>query len=205
MNTIPRLDNFVIEYAKKKVSTQLNELKSSIDESIIYFGSQYIDIGIINKTFSTDDFETYAKIIDQLHMDKFNAVIEHGYGKICKINQMLQILEISDTSQTNKYKYNEASKSIFSPGEFLNYINETCYISIDKNIEQFVQTSKIFKNWGRKENGHADYQVEKMKKIQENRMIFTISNKVNIFNHYMNIITTQLCKLMLILKNTYVD
>ena len=68
-------------------------------------------------------------------MNVYKTMIKTGYENMAKINMMLEILETTYISQTNKFKYDLVSKIIFSPVRFLNVFNEHSIISMTKKIE----------------------------------------------------------------------
>jgi len=188
---ISKLNQLTIDFIKKKVSTQLQELKTQIESSIVFFSSSYIDC--------SDGEELNNDILEPKYMSGYKTMIELGYENMAKINMMLEILETSDRSQTNKFKYDLVSKIIFSSGHFLNVFNELSIISMTKNIEKCLDRSTIYKNW----SSHT--MVEEIHNLHKGREKFALNEKINIFNHYINQIILQLCKIKLELKDTYTE
>lgn len=126
-------------------------------------------------------------------------MIKLGYENIAKINMMLEILETSDRSQTNKFKYELVSKIIFNSGNFLNIFNELSIISMTKKIEKCLDKGEINKNWS--DNTRLE-EIDNLHKKKEN---YALNEKINVFNHYINKIILQLCKIKLELKDTWTE
>lgn len=129
ISQISKLNQLSIDFIGKRVNIQLAELKAQIETSIVFFSSSYIDC--------SDGEELNNDILEQKYMDGYKTMIKTGYENMAKINTMLEILETSDRSQTNKFKYELVSKIIFSSGYFLNIFNELSIISMTKKIEVF--------------------------------------------------------------------
>lgn len=188
---ITKLNQLIIDFIKKKVSTQLAELKTQVETSIVFFSSSYIDC--------LDGKELNNDILDQKYMDGYKTMIVSGYENIAKINVMLEILETSDISQTNKFKYELASKIIFSASHFLNAFSELSIISMTKKIEKCLDKGEINKNWS------DNTRLEEIDNLHKEREKFALNEKINIFNHYINQIILQLCKIKLELKDTWTE
>lgn len=188
---ITKLNQLIIDFIKKKVSTQLAELKTQVETSIVFFSSSYIDC--------LDGNELNNDILEQKYMDGYKTMIVSGYENIAKINMMLEILETSDRSQTNKFKYELASKIIFNSGHFLNIFNELSIISMTKKIEKCLDKGEINKNW----SSHT--RLEEIDNLHRNKENYALNEKINVFNHYINKIILQLCKIKLELKDTYTE
>ena len=184
---ISKLNQFTMDFIKKKVSTQLEQLKSQIESSIVFFNSSYIIIDIDSN-----------ELLEEKFTNGYEHMITNGYANIGKINLMLEILITSDNSQTNKYKYDESLKIIFNPGSFLNVFNELRVFTMTKNIEKCLNKGKIYKNWS------DNAMVQEIDNLHKEKDAHTLNEKINIFNHYVNTIILQLCKMKLELQNTQI-
>jgi hypothetical protein len=188
---IAKLNQLTIDFIGKRINIQLAELKTQIETSIVFFSSSYI--------YCSDDEELNDDVLEKKYMDGYKTMIESGYENMAKINMMLEILETSDRSQTNKIKYDLVSKIIFSSGHFLNIFNELSIISMTKKIEKCLDKGEINKNWD------DYYKVLQIDNLHKEREKFALNEKINIFNHYINQIILQLCKIKLELKDTWTE
>lgn len=191
ISQITKLNQLSIDFIRKKVNIQLAELKEQIETSIVFFSLSYIDC--------SDGEELNNDILEQKYMDGYKTMIKTGYENMAKINMMIEILETSDRSQTNKFKYEQVSKIIFSSGHFLNIFNELSIISMTKKIEKCLDKAEINKSY------HTILKVDEIDDLHKVREKFVLNDKINIFNHYINQIILQLCKIKLELKNTYTE
>lgn len=191
ISQISKLNQLSIDFIGKKVNIQLAELKEQIETSIVFFSLSYIDC--------SDGEELNNDILEQKYMDGYKTMIKTGYENMAKINMMIEILETSDRSQTNKFKYELVSKIIFSSGHFLNIFNELSIISMTKKIEKCLDKAEINKSY------HTILKVDEIDDLHKVREKFVLNEKINIFNHYINQIILQLCKIKLELKNTYTE
>lgn len=186
MNKLSKIDSNIIEYIELKPSKQLEELKKTISDSLDYFRTQYINL---------DNLIEYVQLID----DKHKTIIANGYEYVIKIHSMLAIIQITDTSQTNKFKYEECDQYLFGSSIFLNMFNDILENAFKDMAEQITNESKIceLKNGVEKEiiTIKNNELMKKKKNFCENSSIIT-------FNHYINQLVLQLCKIKLILKNT---
>lgn len=191
ISQISKLNQLTIDFIGKRVNIQLTELKAQIDKSIEFFSLSYIDC--------PNGEELNNDILEQKYMDGYKTMIVSGYENMAKINMMIEILETSDRSQTNKLKYDLVSKIIFSASHFLNAFNELSIISMTKKIEKCLDKGEINKNWS------SYTMVEEIDNLHEGREKFALNEKINIFNHYINQIILQLCKIKLELKDTWTE
>jgi len=185
MNTcsITKLDSFMIDFLEIKPSKQLEFLNSTINSSITYFKTAYI---FIDETNITD--------IKLLFDNGYNSIINIGYEFVAKIHSMLNILQISDTSQTNKFKYEESAQILFGSGIFLNIFNDLALNIFNEKINEYMNMIKILDTIN--ENIFT--------KLCNDKNIFSLNSKINNFNHYINELILQMCKIKLILKYTYI-
>lgn len=191
ISQISKLNQLTIDFIGKRVNIQLTELKAQIDKSIEFFSLSYIDC--------PDGEELNNDILEQKYMDGYKTMIVSGYENMAKINMMIEILETSDRSQTNKLKYDLVSKIIFSASHFLNAFNELSIISMTKKIEKCLDKGEINKNWS------DNTRLEEIDNLHKEREKFALNEKINIFNHYINQIILQLCKIKLELKDTWTE
>jgi len=182
---ITKLNHLIIDFTKKKVNVQLDELKKQIETSIIFFSLSYINC--------SDDEHDYENL-EKKYMNEYKSMIKIGYENINKINIMLEILITSDRSQTNKFKYDEALKIIISAGHFLNIFNELGINSVTKKIEKCLDKCKLNNN----------IKIDEIENLYKEKEDFSLNEKINVFNHYINLIILQLCKIKLELKDTYI-
>ena len=103
MDFVPvnKINDFVTNFCDLRPSKQLEELKKNICESLEFFKSCSVVMNDDNEIDKLDKLENYKNI----HENKTKLILTNGYEYISKIRSMLAILEISDESQTNKYKY----------------------------------------------------------------------------------------------------
>lgn len=191
ISQITKLNQLTIDFIGKRVNIQLTELKAQIDKSIEFFSLSYIDC--------PNGEELNNDILEQKYMDGYKTMIVSGYENMAKINMMIEILETSDRSQTNKLKYDLVSKIIFSASHFLNAFNELSIISMTKKIEKCLDKGEINKNWS------DNTRLEEIDNLHKEREKFALNEKINIFNHYINQIILQLCKIKLELKDTWTE
>ena len=189
---ISKLNQLTIDYIKKKTCIQLKELKNQIDTSITFFSSSYIDI-------DCSDDKLTEELLEQKYTHRHKLMITNGYDNIGKINMMFEMIQTSDKSQTNKFKYEEASKNIYSLGQFLNMFNELSTISLTKNIDKCLDIGEINKNWS------DNTKVNEIDNLYKDKEAFLLNEKINVFNHYINTIIIQLCKIKLHLQDTYCE
>lgn len=193
---IPKLNEFTIDYSSKKVPMQINELKSQIDASILFFNTMYIDIS--NTDMRSD-------IFNKKYNGMYKSIINDVYEHIEKINIMLEILQISDYSQTNKLKYKEVLNDFTDPGQLLNIFNELSIILFDKNINACLDKIEIkYKyKWFNLFHFNRKNKLEELDDIYNKKNTFMLNERINVFNHYINLITLQLCKMKISLKDTH--
>jgi hypothetical protein len=183
-NNIPRLDDFVIVFSEMTLTKQFETLKSTINNSLEYYKTAYVSID------QTDVDKTKV-----LFEDKLKSIMDDGYGFYAKIHTMLSILQITDTSQTHKYKYEESLHILIEMHDFMNSFNSMWAEEFRENIIRLKNTAEILKN---------DNSVEKQNEIKllyENGNSYLLKTRINVFNHCINQFIIQLCKIKLILKN----
>jgi hypothetical protein len=190
---VSKIDNFLIEFSETKPQKQLEILKSTIISSLDYFKSAYI-IGDEN------NIENNMELFN----NGYKSVMNIGYEFISKINSFLDILMTSDTSQTNKFKYEEAIHILFGSGNYLNMFNDLKEALVSENINKFINKAKIIEKDKFKQEDLERLQ-EEADKVYDNRNVFSLNIRINIFNHYINQLVLQMCKIKLIFKNTYID
>jgi hypothetical protein len=182
---ISKVDNFILDFSEIKPEKQLEILKSTISSSLDYFKSAYL---IAEETNILDN--------KNLFDEGYKNIIKIGYEYIFKINCALDILCISDESQTNKFKYEEALMILYESSKFLNMFNELNQSIYLENIDQYINVAKILKN--------DKSEPENLVQLYRNKDIYFLNIKINIFNHYINQIVLQICKIKLILKNVHI-
>lgn len=192
ISQITKLNQLTIDFSEKKVRVQLEELKAQIENSIVFFSSSFIDC--------TDEERRID--LEKKYTMGYKSMIKVGYENIAKINMMIEILETTDRSQTNKFKYELILKIIFSSGHFLNIFNELSMISMTRKIEKCLSMSEINKN---KSENIRQFNIQEIVNLHKKRDEHILNEKINIFNHYINQIVLQLCKIKLELKDTWTE
>lgn len=192
---ISRIGSYIIEYSDFKPSKQLEELKKIVLYSLDYFRTLYIN----SDDISDYNIIEYEKIITSRH----KSIVTDGYELIVKIQSMLDIIQVTDESQTNKYKYEECSQNLFGSANFLNIFNGIVLDGFKENIEQIIDESKILKLDNN--NNEKEIMNIKIKNLIEKKSNFISNSSMNVFNHYINQIILQLCRIKLIFKNTYIE
>lgn len=182
-----KLDNFIVDFSEKKLKKQLDELKLLIVDSLEYFRKLYINIGE-----NTDD------VLEEKH----KLVTTEGYIFMLKIHTMLEIIHINDTSQTNKYKYEECIHSLINISNFINMFNG---IIDDEFKDQTIQITDKSKIQQMKDGIEKNNLIEQINILNNKKNKFNVNCSINIFNHYINELVLQLCKIKLVLKNTHID
>ncbi len=190
---ISKLDNFIIEFSELKPHKQLEILKSTIANSLDYFRSIYI---VVDETNTNDNL--------LLFNEAYRSVMNIGYEFVAKINSILDILLTSDSSQTNKFKYEEAIHILFSPGNYLNIFNDLKEGLSSEYINEYLNKLKILEKDKFEQKDFITLQ-EGIVKLYEDKNKFSLNTKINIFNHYLNQLVLQISKIKLIFKNTYID
>ena len=188
-----KLDNFIIEFSELKPQKQLEILKLTITNSLDYFKSVYI---VVDETNMENNYELFD--------EGYKSIMNIGYEFVTKINSILDILITSDSSQTNKFKYEEAIHILFSSGNYLNIFNDLKEGLLSENINEYLDRAKILEK-DKFESEDLIKLQENLVKIYENKNRFSLNTKINIFNHYLNQLVLQICKIKLIFKNTYID
>lgn len=199
MDIVPvdKINEFVINYCNLCPSKQLEELKKNILESLELFRSCTVNIND-DKVNKLDKLENYRNI----HENKTKLVLTNGYEFISKIRAMLSILEISDDSQTNKYKYEECERNIFSISEFLNAFQDLTIVDIKDELNDSINLLKISQDKLSSETNLSE--MTKVKSQLEKKNNMSLINTINIFNHYIGQLVLQMCKINLILKYTFI-
>lgn len=195
---ISKIDSSIIEYSELKQTQQLENLKKIVSNSLDYFRTLYINL----------DYNTYIdmnkNLIHNEHIitNKYKLVITKGYEFLIKIHSMLEIIQITDTSQTNKYKYEECAHNLFGSANFLNIFNGIVGDEYKDLMEQILDESKIHQL---EQSANKDLLIEKINDLIKKKCLFSTNSSIIIFNHYINQLVLQLCKIKLILKNTYIS
>ena len=140
--------------------------------------------------------------IKHIILNKYKLVMTEGYELIIKIHSMLEIIQITDTSQTNKYKYEECANNLIGSANFLNIFNGIVGDGYKELMEQILDEGKIHRL---EQSMNKDLLIEKINQLIKKKCIFTNNSSINVFNHYINQLVLQLCKIKLILKNTYIN
>ena len=195
---ISKIDSSVIEYSESNTNQQLQNLKDIVLNSLDYFRTLYINLddnidNNLNKNFMENE---------HIILNKYKLVMTKGYELVIKINSMLEIIQITDTSQTNKYKYEECIHNLSPPANFLNIFNGIVEDEYKDLMEEILNESKIHQL---EQSRNKDLLIEKINKLIKKKCIFSTNSSINIFNHYINQLVLQLCKIKLILKNTYIS
>ena len=193
---ISNIDSSIIEYSELKQTQQLENLKKIVSNSLDYFRTLYINLD------DKSDDELNKTFIENEHIitNKYKQVITKGYEFIAKIHSMLDIIQITDISQTNKYKYEECAHNLFGTANFLNIFNSIIGDEYKDLMIQILDESKIHQL---EQNANKDLFIEKINQLIQKKCIFSTNSSINIFNHYINQLVLQLCKIKLILKNIY--
>lgn len=190
---IPKLNKFTIEYSSKNISLQINDLKSQIEVSITFFSTSYIDC--LNTDLSDD-------ILNQKYNDGYKSIITHGYEHVEKINIMLEILQITACSKTDKFKYEKILKDFMDSGKLLDTFNELSIVLFNKNIEKCLDECEIKKNCFNLFYFNRKCKVREINIIHNEKKTFMLNERINVFNHHINQIILQLCKMKLVLEST---
>jgi len=201
---IPKIDSSIIEYSELNKYQQLENLKKLVSNSLDYFRTLYINLDDNMDNDMDNDMDNYFNINfienEQITTNKYKLVITKGYESVIKIHSMLEIIQITDTSQTNKYKYKECGHKLIEPSNFLNLFNGIVGDEYKDLLDQILDESKIHRL---EQSVIKDLLIKKINKLMKKKCIFDSS--INIFNNYVNQLILQLCKINLILKNTYIS
>lgn len=178
--SVPQLNIFLTTLNNREI-VLLSELKTLLTKSIDFYSSNYIQ-----DTSSIDDYELKCK-----------NILSGGYEYFFKINTILEILHITDSSQTNKYKYEESLGFIPNMNTFLDSIYNIYINKYELDIQKYISLSSIEKN--------APSFAEKYIDAIELKKSMLFVEKINIFNHHINQNILLLIKITKNLKNTNIN
>jgi len=151
----------------------LNELKLILNNAKSFLQSNYLT--------STDGFEDICAII-----------FSSGYEFFFKINSIIEILHTIETTQTNKFKYEECFRFMI---DLIKFSNLFYGISYDKNehyMQKELDLSKIINNIGN-EN------VSQYQKHFDLKITMLDIEKISIINNNINHYILQLVKINIII------
>jgi hypothetical protein len=161
----------------KLISNEINNGKRVEESELLKY---LIEFGNINY----EEFEL-----------KCTNVLSSGYEYFFKINSMLEILHIIDSSQTNKYKYEESLGFIPNMNTFLNSIHDIYIGKYELDIQKYISQSTIEKNSPTLISNYTEaFELKKS-------MLFI--EKTNIFNHLINQYILLFIKISQNLKKIY--
>ena len=173
--SVSNLGDFITSLDTDKKSLLLL-LKNTIAESIVQFKSNYVGL------FEKVDFDRTIQFL-----------ISDGYTLYFKTHSLISILMIKDTSQTNKYKYEECIGYMVSASSFLNMIFDLKNPEFETNNEEYVNLLKACPD---KFDMECDY-----RNFIQDRKKMLFNESVNILNNNLNHIILTYTKINLIIKN----
>lgn len=179
MNTIPNLSQYILSLNDKNTKTLFQMFKDELKNSTEYFSTKIL----LNFT-DKDDFD-----------NRCQEILINGYEHFFKIKTLLEILHISDQSQTHKYKYEECLNFVVGINGFIDSIHELYIGKHEIEIQKYISIATMNQNNYHTElsNAYIDL-VESKKKLM-------FHEEIDILVNYINQYILQIFKINQIIKN----
>ena len=181
MNNIHFLSSFIISLGDKNAKLLLQMLRTEINETIAYFSSN-IALNIKNK----EELEVICK-----------EIIVKGYDYFFKIKAILEVLHITDQSQTHKYKYEECFSFVININSFIDSIHTLFINKYDLDIQKIISIGKINSEITNLSTELSD----KYTCLIESKKELIFYEEINILNSYINQCIFSIFKINQIIKN----
>jgi hypothetical protein len=130
-------------------------------------------------------------------------LLSQGYEYIFKINTNLDILHITDPSQSKKYKYEECISFTINLSTYINSLNDLYFDKFDSDITEILNLSKMITS----NNTDPDVissnikMVESYSKCMKSKKTALEFEKINIFNNYVNMYNLQIYKINVVINS----
>jgi len=125
---------------------------------------------------------------------KHKILLSEGFRYVKEIDSLLELLIISDESQTNKYKYEQCYSYHMRSAGFANLL-----LSIEN--QDFDLELKTIKECAELKN---DEQVNEYKEVIRKKLNFGFIDKINSFNSFITDYIICIVKIKTALKNFYI-
>lgn len=178
--SVPNLSNFLLSLNKNDKAL-LADLKTLLNDSLKFFPSNYVND-------CSDSVE-----LD----DKCKILITSGYEYFFKITSYLKMLRIVDSSQTNKYKYEENLELFIGMDKYLDSVHDIYIVKYDLDIQKLMSLSKIEKNSPTYILGYSE--------TIDSKKSMLLTEKINVFNHYINTYISLIIQVIQNLKYTSIN
>lgn len=170
------LSLFLIKLQDKKTKELYKILSEYLDEVLVFMTTQYV------KNSDKNEYEL-----------KHKNLFTDGYRYVVKINSLLELLIVSDESQTNKYKFEECLTYHMRSAGYA-----TVLLSID--IQDYDLELKSIKECSDLKN---EEQINEYKEIIRKKSNYNFLDKINSFNSLINDYILCIVKIKTALKNFY--
>jgi len=180
------LSTFIMKLYSKNNEILLNDLKVIINESLLYFSDIFKKIGYSQKNI----------------VDISETMVKEGYQFYFKIDAILKTLTYVDSSQTNKFKYEECLEHLISPSNYLNSWSDFKTLKNDLDIAKNENLIKLNLN-NLNQNFDLIGCAEEYSRLIEEKKELLIYERVNIIINNLNQIILNITTVKIIIKDIY--
>jgi hypothetical protein len=129
--------------------------------------------------------------------EKFNIkcqnLIREGYSFYFKINTIIDLLHMDDTSQTRKYKYEQCMGFLITSSTYLNIINDMVTSKYNLDLEKYEHLM------GGQQYALTIHGEEYLKLIDRKKKLL-IDERINVMHNYLNQFILQIKKVNIIIN-----